>query len=145
VPRVQMGARALAVLCWLYLVGCGTDSPPEAPTLQLPFTSNVDSRVLVNNIQGVSVGTSVGFAFGALNAGNQSLVVQTVTYVGDTEMVLQAFGPPPVATLSFNDELIIGLTCTPPAVATYAGTVFIVSNAVNTPDATVFLSCVGMP
>lgn len=114
------------------------------PTLQLPFTSTVDSPVLFNATQGVVVGTTGGFAFGALNAGTDSLVVQTVSYVGDPAMALLPADPALPETLAFNDEMIVQLTCTPPAEAAYAGTVFIDSNASNIPYATVYLSCVGV-
>jgi hypothetical protein len=141
---VRRVKRALAVVCWLTLAGCGTDAPPAVPTLQLPFSSTADSPVLFNNIQGVIVGTTEGFAFGALNAGTQSLVVQSVSYAGDPAMALLPADPPLPETLAFNDEMIVQLSCTPPEEAAYAGTVFIVSNADNVPDATVYLSCVGV-
>jgi uncharacterized membrane protein len=141
--RVPFSTRALALLSCLGLVGCGTDAPPSAPTLQLPFTSSAASPVLFNNVQGVVVGTTGGFAFGALNAGTQSLVVQTVTYDGDEAMSLEPFVPPLPVTLTFNDELIVTLSCTPPTEAAYAGTVTVQSNAVNAPQAVVYLSCVG--
>lgn len=141
--RVRLFTRALAVLSCLGLGGCAAEAPPSDPTLQLPFTSSAASPVLFNNVQGVVVGTTGGFAFGALNAGTQSLVVQTVTYDGDPAMTLEPFVPPLPVTLAFNDELIVTLSCTPPAEASYAGAVTVQSNAVNTPQAVVYLSCVG--
>lgn len=101
--------------------------------------------MLFNNVDGVAVGTTGSFAFGALNAGTQSLIIQDVAYTGDPAMSLQPLAQRPPATLSFNDEFVIGLYCTPLAETSYAGSVSIVSNAVNTDNAVVYLSCVGMP
>jgi hypothetical protein len=101
--------------------------------------------VLFNSVQGVTVGTTGSFGFGALNAGTQDLIIQNVAYSGDPAMSLQPFAQPFPATLSFNNEFVIGLSCTPPAEASYAGSVSIVSNAVNAPNAVVYMSCVGMP
>lgn len=144
-PRVLRGARTLAALCALSLAGCGTDSPAAAPTLQLPFTSSATSPVLFNSVEGVQVGATGYFAFGLLNAGTDDLIVAEVTYAGNGAMALQAFAQPLPATLPFNGELVVDLVCTPPAEDTYDGTVSIVSNAVNTPTAMVYLSCVGVP
>lgn len=144
-PGVRRGARTLAALCALSLAGCGTDAPPAAPTLQLPFTSSAASPVLFNGVEGVLVGTTGSYAFGMLNAGTDDLVVQNVAYTGDPAMALQGLVHPLPVTLSFNGELVVPLVCTPPAEDSYAGTVSIVSNAVNTPTAVVYLSCVGMP
>lgn len=141
---MNLGARGLAVF-WLAVAGCGTDAPPAVPTLQLPFTSSAASPVLFNNVEGVSIGTTGSFGFGALNAGTQSLTVQDVTYNGDLEMELQPFAAPLPATLSFDDEFIIGLTCTPLTQEGYTGVVSIISNASNTPDAVVYLICTGVP
>lgn len=101
--------------------------------------------MLFNSVDGVAVGTTGSFAFGALNAGTQNLIIQNVTYSGDPAMSRQPLAQPIPATLSFNSEFVIGLSCTPPAEESYAGSVSIVSNAVNTPNAVVYLSCVGMP
>ena len=132
-------------MCVLSVAGCGTDSPPDAPTLQLPFTSSATSPVLFNGVEGVPVGTTGYYAFGLLNAGTNDLVVQQVTYSGDTAMALQALTVALPATLAFNGELVIGLTCTPPGQTTSDGSVSIVSNAANTPMAVVYLSCEGVP
>jgi hypothetical protein len=132
-------------LCVLGVTGCGTDSPPDAPTLQLPFTSSATSPVLFNGDEGVPVGTTGYFAFGLLNAGTNDLVVQEVTYSGDPAMALQVLTEALPATLAFNGEFVIGLTCTPPGQATTDGSVSIVSNAANTPMAVVYLSCEGVP
>gem|GEM_PF-4506135 len=142
---MHLRGRHLAVCLLFALCGCGADSPPDAPTLRLPFTSSAASPVLFNDVQGVPVGTAGYYAFGVLNAGTQSLTVQSVTYAGDAAMALQPFSQPLPVTLAFNGEFIIPLICTPPAAQSYAGTVSIVSNAVNTPVAQVYLSCVGMP
>ncbi len=141
---VQLRAQAF-VLVLLSLAGCGAASPPDAPTLQLPFTSSPEAPVFFNEAQGVTVGTTGYFAFGALNAGTESLAVQTVVYGGDPAMALEAFAQPLPASLSFNQEFLVPLVCTPPALANYAGTVTITSNAVNSPVAVVYLTCVGMP
>jgi len=145
VPGVRLGARILAVLCSVAVPGCGTDSPPAAPTLQLPFESSADSPVLFNGVEGVAVGTVGYFAFGVLNSGTENLVIQTVSYTGDPAMAAQPLAQPLPATLSFNGELVIGLQCTPPAASSYDGSVTITSNAVNSPTAVVYLSCEGMP
>lgn len=144
-PRVLRVARSVAVLCVLCAAACGTDSPPAAPTLQLPFTSSAASPVLFNGTQGVPVATTGYFAFGLLNAGTNNLVVQQVSYSGDPAMALQALTLALPATLDFNGELVIGLTCTPPGQDNYDGLVSIVSNAANTPDAGVYLTCEGVP
>jgi hypothetical protein len=101
--------------------------------------------VLFNGVEGVPVGTTGYYAFGLLNAGTNDLIVQQVTYSGDPAMALQALTLPLPATLAFNGELVIGLTCTPPADAGYNGSVSILSNAANTPTAVVYLSCDGVP
>ena len=145
VQRVPFGVRRLTLLCALSFVGCGTDSPPDAPTLQLPFSSSVSSPVLFNGAQGVELGTTGNFGFGVLNAGNQALIIQSVSYTGDSAMSLQPPTQPLPVTLSFNGELVIALVCTPPATDSYAGSVSIVSNAANAPNAVVYLSCVGVP
>jgi hypothetical protein len=145
VPRVRRGAQTLAAWCALSLAGCGTDSPPAAPTLQLPFASSAASPVLFNSVEGVLVGTTGYYAFGLLNAGTSDLVVQNITYAGNAAMALQGLVQPLPVTLSFNGELVVPLVCTPPAEDSYAGTVTIVSNAANTPTAVVYLSCVGVP
>jgi hypothetical protein len=142
---VKFGARTLVVpLCWLSLAGCGTDSPPAAPTLQLPFTSSASAPVLFNNVQGVLVGTTGNFAFGVLNGGTQDLVIQSVSYAGNVVMALQPFAQPVPASLAFNEEFVIALQCTPPAVEDYPGTVTILSNDANSPSVAVYLSCQGM-
>ena len=141
---VQLRARAFALVL-LGLAGCGAASPPDAPTLQLPFTSSPEAPVLFNGAQGVIVGTTGSFGFGALNAGTQSLTLQTVIYAGDPAMSLQPFAQAPPATLSFNQEFLVPLACAPPALASYPGTVTVTSNAVNTPVAVVYITCVGMP
>jgi hypothetical protein len=142
---VPFRGRHLALCLAFGLWGCGADSPPNAPTLQLPFTSSAASPVLFNDVQGVPVGAPGYYAFGVLNAGTQSLTVQSVTYAGDPAMALQPLPQPLPATLAFNGEFIIPLVCTPPAAQSYAGTVSIISDAVNTPLAQVYLSCVGVP
>jgi hypothetical protein len=142
---VQSAVRAFALASVLNLAACGTDSPPAAPTLQLPFTSSASSPVLFNNLQGVAVGTTGYFAFGALNAGTQPLIIEGVSYSGDPVMSPQPFAQPFPVTLAFNDEFVVTLSCTPPAQQSYAGSVSIMSNAVNAPTAVVYLSCVGMP
>jgi hypothetical protein len=96
-------------------------------------------------MQGVQVGTTGYFAFGMLNAGTQDLTIQDVTYSGDAAMGLQAFQESLPATLAFNAEYVVELVCTPPAQESYDGSVTIASNAVNTPTAVVYLSCVGVP
>jgi len=135
--------RALTLVLF-GLAGCGATSPPDAPTLQLPFTSSPTSPVLFNEEQGVLVGTTGAFAFGLLNAGTQTLTVQGVSYDGDPAMSLQPYTQPLPASLSFNQEFVVPLSCTPPAADAYAGAVTIVSNAANSPVAVVYLSCVGM-
>jgi hypothetical protein len=142
---VHFRRRHLALCLVLGLYGCGADSPPDAPTLQLPFASSAAEPVLFNDAQGVPAGTQGFYAFGLLNAGTQSLTVQSVTYTGDPAMALQPFPQPLPATLAFNEEFVIPLACSPPAAQSYAGTVSIVSNAANTPLALVYVSCVGMP
>ncbi|MGO8971440.1 MAG: hypothetical protein ACLQDQ_17935 [Myxococcaceae bacterium] len=127
------------------LAGCGASSPPDAPTLQLPFTSSATSPVLFNDEQGVLVGTTGSFGFGLLNAGTQTLTVQAVTYAGDPAMALQPYTQPLPASLAFNQEFVVPLSCTPPDAGNYAGAVTIDSNAANSPVAVVYLSCVGMP
>lgn len=101
--------------------------------------------MLFNSVDGVAFGTTGSFAFGALNAGTQNLIIQNVSYSGDPAMSLQPFAQPFPATLAFNSEFVIGLFCTPPTEKSYTGSVSILSNAVNTPNAVVYLSCVGMP
>jgi hypothetical protein len=144
VRRVRLGARTLALLCALSLAGCGTDSPPAAPTLQLPFTSSATSPVLFNSVEGVQVGTTGYYAFGMLNSGTADLVIQGVAYAGNAAMALQALQNPLPVTLPFNGELVVPLLCTPPAQEAYDGAVTVASNAANTPTATVYLSCVGV-
>jgi hypothetical protein len=144
VPRVQLSARSLAVLCALGLTGC-TDAPPDSPTLQLPFTSSAASPVLFNGVEGVEAGTIGHFAFGMLNAGNQALVIQDAGYSGDPAMALTAFAEPLPATLAFNDEFVIALSCAPTAEVAYNGSVSILSNAVNGQATVVYLSCIGVP
>jgi hypothetical protein len=144
VRGVHLAARALSVLFCLGLSACGTDSPPDAPTLQLPFaSSSTDSPILFNSVEGVAVGTTGQYAFGLLNAGTANLVVQEVTYAGDAAMSLLPFAQPLPATLPFNGEFVIALQCTPPAEDSYPGAVSIISNAVNYPSAVVYLACVG--
>jgi hypothetical protein len=142
---VNLCARGLAAISWLAVAGCGTDAPPATPTLQLPFTSSSASPVLFNNVEGVPVGTTGSFGFGALNGGTQSLILQEVSYDGDPEMALQPFASPLPATLAFDDEFIIGLTCTPLALQGYTGVVSLASNASNNPNAVVYLICTGVP
>jgi hypothetical protein len=142
---VQLRASGLTLVCVLGLAGCGTDSPPDSPTLQLPFTSSAASPVLFNGTQGVEVGTTGYFAFGVSNAGNQALTLQDAGYAGDPAMALAVLTEALPATLAFNDEFVVDLTCTPPAQETYAGTVTILSNAVNGPTTVVYLSCTGVP
>ena len=127
------------------LAGCGAASPPSTPTLQLPFNSSASAPVPFNGAQGVLVGSTGYFAFGLLNGGTASLTVQSVTYAGDPAMALQPFSESLPATLSFNQEFVVPLTCTPSAADSYAGNVTITSNAANTPVAVVYLDCVGMP
>ncbi len=98
-----------------------------------------------NSVEGVPVGTTGYYAFGLLNAGTNDLIIQQVNYSGDPAMALQAATQPLPATLAFNGELVIGLTCTPPAESSYDGSVSILSNAANTPSAVVYLSCEGVP
>ncbi len=102
---VLLRAQAF-LLALLSLAGCGAASPPNAPTLQLPFTSSPEAPVFFNQAQGVIVGTTGYFAFGALNAGTESLAVQTVTYAGDPAMALEAFDQSLPAMLSFNQEFL---------------------------------------
>jgi hypothetical protein len=78
--------------------------------------------VLFNSVEGVQVGTIGYFAFGLLNAGTNSLLVQEVSYSGDPAMALQALTQPLPTTLAFNGEFVIGLTCLPPAEDAYDGT-----------------------
>jgi hypothetical protein len=142
--RARMRAPAPALLCSLALFGCGTESPVDLPTLQLPFSSSSAAPVSINGVQGVAVGSRTAFAFQVLNVGNQALVVQSVSYQGDPEIALdpaQLASLP--ATVAFNRWLSIGLICSPVAARTYSGTVTIVSNAANTPSALVYLQCVG--
>jgi hypothetical protein len=100
---------------------------------------------LFNGTEGVPVATTGYYAFGLLNAGTENLVIQQVFYTGDPAMALQALTLPLPATLDFNGELVIGLTCAPPAQDNYDGSVTIVSNAANTPNAIVYLTCAGVP
>ena len=120
-------------MCVLGVAGCGTDSPPDAPTLQLPFTSSATSPVLFNGVQGVPVGTTGYFAFGLMNAGTNDLVVQEVTYSGDPAMALQALTVALPATLAFNGELGHRVDLHAAGPGNYDGLVSIVSNAANTP------------
>lgn len=144
-PGVKTGAPILAAIGCLALAACGTDTPPSVPTLQLPFSSSAASPVLFNNVEGVPVGTTGGYGFGVLNGGTQSLLLQTVTYAGDSAMSLQPFAQPLPATLPFNDEFIVGMACKPAAQKAYLGVVSISSNATNTSTAAVYLSCTGVP
>ena len=98
-----------------------------------------------NGAEGVPVGTTGYFAFGLLNAGTNNLIVQQPTYSGDPAMALQPPTQALPATLAFNGELVIGLTCTPPTEGSFDGSVSILSNAANTPSAVVYLSCAGVP
>src|SRR5450631_1564757 len=144
VPCVQLSPRSLAVFCAaLGLTGC-TDSPPAAPTLQLPFASSAASPVLFNGVEGVQVGTTGHFAFGLLNAGTEDLVIQDAGYTGDPAMALGSLVQPLPSTLAFNGEFVIPLTCTPTAENSYDGSVSILSNAVNGQLTVVYLSCVGV-
>ena len=133
------------VLCVLGLAGCLADSPPNSPTLQLPFTSSASSPVAFNGVDGVEVGTTGYFSFGVLNAGNQPLLLQDAGYSGDPAMTLELVIDAFPTTLAFNDEFVIALSCTPLAQDTYDGTVSILSNAVNGPTTVVYLSCTGVP
>jgi hypothetical protein len=99
--------------------------------------------VLFNGVEGVAVGTTGFFAFGVLNAGNEDLVIQDAGYSGDPAMALGAFAEPLPATLAFNGEFVVALTCAPTAEVAYNGSVTILSNAVNGQMTVVYLSCVG--
>jgi hypothetical protein len=134
----------MAVVFALGLGGC-TDSPPAAPTLQLPFSSSVTSPVLFNGVEGVEAGTTGRFAFGVLNAGTEDLVISDAGYIGDPAMALAPLAQPIPSTLAFNDEFVIPLTCNPTAEISYNGSVSILSNAVNGPVTVVYLSCIGVP
>ncbi|HMK73438.1 MAG TPA: hypothetical protein VK454_08855 [Myxococcaceae bacterium] len=139
-----MRAPAAALLGSMALVGCGTASPADLPTLQLPFTSSASAPVSINGVQGVQVGAQGTFIFQLLNAGNQALVVQSISYQGDPEIGLDAAPLNPLpATVDFNHWLSVAVTCSPLAAQTYSGTVTIVSNAANAPTALVYLDCVG--
>jgi hypothetical protein len=138
-----MRTPAFRLLCPLCLLGCGAGAPPQAPTLQLPFTSTAAAPVPFNGTDGVVLGTTGNWGFGALNGGTASLTVQSVTYSGDAAMALGALSEALPATLPFNGEVVISLSCTPPAAEAYLGTVSIISNAANTPNAVVYLSCLG--
>jgi hypothetical protein len=141
---MNMRVLVLSTLCAATRSACGSDSPPSDPTLQLPFATSTTNRVQFNDVQGVLVGTSGFLTFAATNIGTQTLTVTEVTYSGPLAIALSPGTNEPLpASVPYNDELLIGLTCTPPAAQTYEGTVEIKSNAVNTPDQLVYLSCVG--
>lgn len=140
-----MRLPAAALLC-IALVGCGTASPADLPTLQLPFTSSPTAPFTINGTSGVQVGSESSLVIGLMNVGNQPLVVQSVTYQGDTQIALDPGpGAPLPATVTFNHLLTVGVTCRPASTTTYAGTLTIVSNASNTPTALVYLDCAGTP
>jgi len=141
-----MRPPAPALLGMVALLGCGTASPVDPPTLQLPFTSSPTAPVPINGSAGVKVGSEGYLAIGLLNVGNQPLVVQSVAYQGDPEITLDpGLGAALPATVEFNEVLPVELTCTPAAATTYAGTLTIVSNATSTPTAAVYLACAGTP
>jgi len=133
--------RGAALLLTLLLAGCAP-TPVDSPTLQLPFTTSASAPL--SFLGTVQVGTHRILGFGVMNLGNQALVVEAVSYAGDPEMAL-APGPSSAlpASVAFNQELDVFVTCSPQAAATYTGTVTIVSNAVNTPTASVYLACTG--
>jgi len=142
---MNMRALFLCTTVGLAVAGCGSGTDvPSSPTLQLPFVTSQTNPVQFNDVQGVLVGTSGFLTFGASNIGSQAMTITTVTYSGPSAITLQPGTDKPLpATISYNDELLIGLTCTPTAQQTYAGTVEIKSNASNTPDATIYVSCTG--
>jgi hypothetical protein len=139
-----MRAWAMGLLCSLAIAGCGADSPPAEPTARLAISTSATAPLLFNNGLGVPVGLPGGVGFGLMNGGTVALVVQSATYVGAPAITLTTRSSLP-ATLGFNQELVVDLTCTPPATNTYDGVVNIASNAVNLPMAEVFVSCVGTP
>jgi hypothetical protein len=140
-----MRVWALGIFCCsLVIAGCGTDSAPAEPTARLAISTTQTTPLLFNNGQGVPVGAPGLVGFGLMNGGTGALIVETVTYAGDPAITGSPRSALP-ATLAFNEELVVDLTCVPPGISTYAGVVTLASNAVNLPQAEVFVSCTGTP
>jgi hypothetical protein len=132
----------------LVVVGCGggSDTTPTVPTAVPSIAGTTATPFPFNpGTPGVTVGTKGFVSFTVQNTGSQSMVVNTVTYSGDSAITLQP-GVSPVlpATIAFDKYLSVGLTCSPQAAQTYNGTVEIKSNASNLPDISIVLQCVGV-
>jgi hypothetical protein len=138
------------------VVGCGgSNSTPTAPTAVPDIAGTTATPFPFNpGTPGVTVGTSGFVSILVKNTGSQNLVVSDVSYSGDSGISLSPGvslstapdmpAPLPV-TVPFDASLVVGLTCTPASAKTYNGTVEIKSNAVNLPDISIVLQCVGVP
>ena len=131
-------------------------SVPNEPTAQPSVGGTTATPFAFNAGAGVFIGTE-GFATVTVkNIGSQTMVVSSVTYTGDSHIFLApatgvsvttadagTFLTPPV-DVPYSASLIVGLTCRPVTPTTVTGTLDIKSNAVNEPDISIVLSCLGV-
>lgn len=143
-----------------------TASPSVGGTAATPFPFNAGA--------GVFIGTLGFENIVVTNVGSQVMSVTSVTYtptqagdrtitLGDPYAKLPDGGPapisgvslasnpdggipvpPPAVAVSYNDALVVLLTCKPTAATTVTGTVDIKSNASNLPDISIVTSCLGV-
>ncbi len=138
--------------------GCGDNtSVPTSPTAAPSIVGTQATPALFYNVNGggdVPVGEEGFLTFDVQNIGSEQMVVSSVTYTGDSAITLTPGLSVSTAdagtvlttpiTVEYNAALIVGLTCTPSAKATYNGIVDIKSNASNLPDITSYVQCVGL-
>ncbi len=144
----SLATLSVAVICCGGSGGGGT-TPPNSPTA-LPDVATDAGNPFIFNQTGVIVGTSGFASLTVQNIGSQDMLVSSVTYTpdtgSDTAITLNpGVSPPTPATISFDQYLVIGLTCTPPEAGTFNGIVEIKSNAVNLPDISINMQCIGVP
>jgi len=141
----------------LAAVSCSnaSDSIPQSPTAVPSIAGTQSTPAPFTNANGgedVLIGESAFMSFTVQNGGSENLVVSSVTYTGDSPITLQpGVNPSPLpATIPYDQDLTVGLTCTPvvsnPEVKeVYNGVVEIKSNASNLPDITIYVQCTGLP
>jgi len=157
-----MRAFALFVLSAL-AVGCdngGGVSVPSEATASPSVVTDAGNPLPFNGIDGVFIGTTGYATFSVQNIGSQDMVVNSVTYTGDSAITLSPGLSATTAdagtilttpiTLPYNASLLVGLTCkpvkhTPEVKETYNGIVDIKSTATNLPDIVTYVQCVGVP
>ena len=130
----------LLVAIFLALVGCGKPAPtlPVKPQI-LPDRVKIQFGQEYGS--GTYIGTSAQESILIQNQGQNTLVLQVPTLVGDPEITMD---PPASLEVKGNDHTFIRLFFAPKLEKVYSATLTISSNAENTPQMLIDVSGKGV-